>query len=332
MSAPNTARQFWITAPGRGEIVRAELPARQNDQVLVRTLYSAISRGTESLVFRGEVPPSQYQVMRAPFQEGEFPAPVKYGYTSVGRVEEGVEALSEDLAGRLVFCLYPHQDLYCVPASAVTAVPDDVPAGRAVLAANMETAVNVLWDARPSAGDRIVVIGAGVVGLLIAWLCRQIPGASVTAVDTNPERESIAKELGVSFRPEPSRDADIDLIVHASGHAEGLTSALAIAGMEATIVEASWYGTRCVPLPLGEAFHSRRLTLKSSQVGRIPPDRASRWNPRRRMTLALDLLREPRLDALITGESAFDDLPEVLAAVSRSPGSVLCHRIRYGTA
>jgi threonine dehydrogenase-like Zn-dependent dehydrogenase len=213
----------------------------------------------------------------------------------------------------------------------VTPVPDDLPAGRAVLAANMETAVNVLWDARPSAGDRIVVIGAGVVGLLVAWLCRQTPGAWVTVVDTNPAREAIARELGVSFLTEPPRDADADLVIHASGQPEGLTSALAVAGIEATIVEASWYGSRPVLLPLGEAFHSRRLTLRSSQVGRLPPDRAPRWNLHRRMQLALELVRDPRLDALITGESAFEDLPEVLAQLSRDPGGALCHRIRYST-
>ena len=323
------ARQFWLSAPGRGEIVQAELPPRRHDDVLVRTVYSAISRGTESLVFRGEVPPSQYEAMRAPFQEGEFPGPVKYGYMNVGRVEEGPDSTPYELKDRLVFCLYPHQDVYCVPFAAVTSVPDDVPAERAVLAANMETAVNVLWDARPAAGDRIVVIGAGVVGLLIAWLCRQIPGASVTVVDRNPMRASIAGELGVSFLGEPPHDSNCDLVVHASGQAEGLTSALAIAGVEATIVDASWYGNRLVPLPLGEAFHSRRLTLKSSQVGHIPPERAPRWSPRRRMKLALDLLRDGRLDALITGESSFDDLPAVLATVSREPSATICHRIRY---
>ena len=332
MSDIKTARQFWISAPGHGEIVRAELQPRRKDDVLVRTVYSAISRGTESLVFGGEVPPSQYEAMRAPFQEGDFPGPVKYGYTSVGRVEDGPDSPAHDLTGRLVFCLYPHQDLYCVPAAAVTPVPDEVPAGRAVLAANMETAVNVLWDARPATGDRIVVIGAGVVGLLIAWLCRQIPGACVTVVDPNPMRESTAQALGVSFLAEPPRDADADLVVHASGQPEGLTSALAIAGIEATIIEASWFGSRRVALPLGEAFHSRRLTLKSSQVGRVAPDRAPRWSPRRRMTLALELLRDGRLDALISGESSFDDLPAVLATVSRDPGAALCHRIRYSTA
>ncbi len=330
MSEIKTARQFWISAPGHGEIVRAELQPRQKDAVLVRAVYSAISRGTESLVFRGEVPPSQYDVMRAPFQEGEFPGPVKYGYMSVGRVEEGPDS-THDLMGRLVVCLYPHQDLYCVPAAAVTPIPDAVPAGRAVLAANMETAVNVLWDARPAAGDRIFVIGAGVVGMLVAWLCVQIPGACVTVIDTNPMRESIAKELGVPFLAEPPREANADLVVHASGQPEGLTSALAIAGIEATIVEASWYGSRRVSLPLGEAFHSRRLTLKSSQVGRIAPDRASRWNHRRRMKLALDLLRDARLDVLISGESSFDELPAVLAKVSGDAGAALCHRIRYST-
>ena len=269
--------------------------------------------------------------MRAPFQEGRFPGPIKYGYTSVGQVEEGPDVGPNDLTGRTVFCLYPHQDLYCIPVAAVTPIPDEVPAGRAVLAANMETAVNVLWDARPAAGDCIVVIGAGVLGLLVAWLCRQTPGVRVTAVDTNPMRESIAQQLGVSFLHAPPPDTNIDLVVHASGQPEGLTSALAIAGIEATIVDASWYGNRLVALPLGEAFHSRRLTLKSSQVGRVSPDRAARWNPRRRMELALELLRDRRLDALITGESAFDDLPEVLASVSRAPGGTLCHRIRYAT-
>jgi threonine dehydrogenase-like Zn-dependent dehydrogenase len=309
--------------------VRTELVPPREDEVLVRTLYSAISRGTESLVFRGEVPSSQHEAMRAPFQEGQFPGPVKYGYASVGEVAEGPAGGPNDLAGRLVFCLFPHQDLYCVPAARVTPVPDDLPAGRAVLAANMETAVNVLWDARPSAGDRIVVIGAGVVGLLAAWLCGKTPGASVTVVDINPAREAIAREFGLLFRTEAPRDANADLVIHASGQSEGLASALATAGIEATIIEASWYGIRPVVLPLGEDFHSRRLTLRSSQVGRLPPDRVPRWNPQRRMALALDLLRDPRLDALITAESAFEDLPEVLAQLSRDPAGALCHRIRY---
>ena len=325
MAEPITARQFWIRSPGVGEIRRAELAPRRGDDVLVAARYSGISRGTESLVFRGEVPPSQQRAMRAPFQEGEFPGPLKYGYASVGEVEEGPIGLP----GRLVFCLFPHQDRYRVPGGAVVPLPPDLPAERAVLAANMETAVNVVWDARPAAGDRIVVIGAGVVGMLVAWLCAGTPGVDLTLVDVNPSRAAAAARLGLAFSTDPPADAGADLVVHASGCPAGLSAALGVAGMEATIVEASWYGTQSVPLPLGEAFHARRLTLRSSQVGRVPPSRAARWTTARRLTLALELLRDPRLDVLISGESRFDELPSVMAALSTEPGNTLCHRIRY---
>jgi threonine dehydrogenase-like Zn-dependent dehydrogenase len=321
-------RQFWIRGPGHGEIVRADVPSRREHEVRVRTLFTGISRGTEALVFRGDVPVSQYSAMRAPFQEGDFPGPVKYGYINVGRVEEA-DAGSTELTGRTVFCLFPHQDVYCVPAARVTPVPDDVPAARAVLGASMETAVNTVWDAQPAPGDRIVIIGAGVVGMLVAWLCRQIPGADVTLIDVNPARERAASALGLSFRTEPPGAASADLIVHASGSPAGLVTALALADVEARIIDASWYGVQPVSLPLGEAFHSRRLKIESSQVGRIPPHRAPRWTHARRMALALDLLRDERLDVLITGESRFDDLPEVLATLAREPGDTLCHRIRY---
>jgi NADPH:quinone reductase-like Zn-dependent oxidoreductase len=320
-------RQFWIHAPGRGEIVQAEVRGRRPGEVRVRTLFSAVSRGTESLVFSGAVPPSQYVAMRAPFQEGDFPGPVKYGYINVGRVEEADDAAS--LVGQTVFCLYPHQDLYCVPADRVMPVPEGVPPSRAVLAANMETAVNVAWDAQAGPGDRIVVIGAGVVGLLVAWLCRHVPGVDVTIVDPNGARADVASTLGLSYRLDPPGEPAADIVVHASGNPEGLAAALAVADVEGTVVEASWYGTRAVTLPLGEAFHSKRLKIVSSQVGRIPPHRAPRWTYARRMHLALGLLRDARLDVLITGEDEFDALPDVLARLTREPGNTLCHRIRY---
>ncbi len=325
MAEPITARQFWIEAPGRGAVVDARLPPRRDGEVAIRTLYSGISRGTEALVFRGGVPPSQYQAMRAPFQEGELPGPVKYGYSSVGRVVEG----ADDLDGQVVFCLYPHQDRYTVPRSAVTRLPAGVPPGRAVLAANMETAVNVMWDARPAVGDRVVVVGGGVVGLLCARLCRGVPGVALTLVDPNPARAPVAEALEVPFRTTAPDGADADLVIHASGHPDGLTAALAVAGVEGTIVEASWYGDRPVPLPLGEAFHARRLTVRSSQVGRLPPARTPRWDHARRLALAMTFLDDPRLDALITGEDRFEELPAVMARVSRAPGDTLCHRIRY---
>ena len=346
MTETLASRQFWIQAPGRGEILEREIPASMAGALRIRALYSGISRGTESLVFRGEVPPSQFETMRAPFQEGGFPGPVKYGYASVGRVEvapDGPPAsngtgtpphLAGALLGQTVFCLHPHQDVYWVPPDAVTPLPADLPPGRAILAANMETAVNAVWDGGPAPGDRIVVVGGGVVGLLIAWLCGQLPGCEVVVEDVNPGRRSIVESLGLSFALGGTRSGEggADLVFHASGHPDGLPRALGLAGSEATVVEVSWYGSHSVPLPLGEGFHSRRLTLKSSQVGRVPPHRAPRWDTARRMRLALELLRADPLEALISGESGFHELPDVMARLSTDPGDALCHRIRYATA
>ena len=312
------------------EIVQVGLPAGQAGDVLVRARYSGISRGTEALVFNGRVPPSQYAAMRAPFQQGDYPGPVTCGYSSVGEVEETRRRRAR--RARRPNRVLPPSAPGPVPRAgltAVTPVPDGVPAARAVLAANMETAVTITWDARPGPGDRIVVIGAGVVGLLAAWLCRQAPAAEVTVVDVNPAREAAAGALGLAFAGEPPPGADADIVIHASGQPDGLRAALESAGVEGTIVEASWYGTRAVPLPLGEAFHARRLTIRSSQVGRIPPARAPRWSHARRLRLALELLRDDALDALITGESRFAELPAVLARLSRGPGAALCHRISY---
>lgn len=331
MSDENTGRGFWIQEPGRGALVERPLPSLREGDVRVRTLYSGISRGTETLVFRGEVPESQRRTMRCPFQEGDFPGPVKYGYMSVGRVEEGLGAEAAALEGRLVFCLHPHQDRYVVPADAVTPLPDGVPPERAVIAANMETAVNGVWDAAPGVGDRVVVVGAGVVGMLVAWLVARVPATDVVLVDPNPSRRAVAAALGVRFVTEAPEDAQADIVIHASGNPAGLRDALAATGVEGRLVELSWYGSRPVSLPLGEGFHSRRITLRSSQVGRIPPDHAPRWDHRRRMALALRLLAEPALDALITGESPFEELPDVVERLAADGGNTLCHRIRYSS-
>jgi threonine dehydrogenase-like Zn-dependent dehydrogenase len=291
----------------------------------VRTLHSGISRGTELLVFRGEVPESEYERMRAPFQEGDFPAPLKYGYASVGVVEQGPPAL----LGRTVFCLYPHQTHYVVPAEAVHPLPEGLPPARAVLAANMETAVNALWDAAPHIGDRIAVVGAGVVGLLAAWLAGRMPGCEVEVVDTNPGRRAVAEQLGLSFASPQAARPDADLVIHASGKAEGLATALRLAAFEATVLEMSWYGRQAVALPLGEAFHSRRLTLRSSQVGHVAQSQRARWSHGRRLALALALLRDPALDALLTDAAPFDELPAVLARLAAGAPQTLCHRIDY---
>jgi 2-desacetyl-2-hydroxyethyl bacteriochlorophyllide A dehydrogenase len=319
------ARAFWVTAPGRGEIRSEALGAAAAGDVVVRALYSGISRGTEALVFEGRVPSTEHARMRAPFQQGEFPAPVKYGYSMVGRVECGPDALT----GRTVFVLHPHQTRFIVPAESVHVVPDDVPASRAVLAANLETAVNGVWDASPHLGDRIAVIGGGTVGCLAAWLVARIPGCHVELIDINPRRASAAAALHVPFVDPTAAARDVDLVIHASGTPQGLELALQVGANEAKIVELSWFGTQMVPLPLGGAFHARRLTITSSQVGQVAAPQRLRWDHRRRMTLVLDLLHNADLDALITGESEFDTLPDVMARLARTPGDALCHRIRY---
>ncbi|MFF8097447.1 zinc-binding alcohol dehydrogenase [Streptomyces sp. NPDC016675] len=322
----STARAFWLGSPGRGAIHDVELPVRGADEVLVRTLFSGVSRGTETLVFGGRVPANQYAAMRAPFQDGDFPGPVKYGYLNVGEVEEG----PRDLVGRTVFCLYPHQTRYVVPAAAVTPVPAAVPAGRAVLAGTVETAVNALWDAAPLVGDRIAVVGGGMIGCSVAALLARFPGVRVQLVDADPGRAQVAEALGVGFaRPADAR-GDLDLVVHASATEAGLTRSLELLRPEGTVLELSWYGDRRVALPLGEAFHSRRLTLRSSQVGTVSPARGATRSYADRLALALDLLADPALDALVTGESAFAELPDVLARLAAGDLPALCHRIRYG--
>jgi threonine dehydrogenase-like Zn-dependent dehydrogenase len=319
------ARAFWITAPGQGEVRDEPLPSPGPGDAVVRARYSGISRGTESLVFAGRVPESEWGRMRAPFQAGDFPAPVKYGYTSVGEVEQG----PADLVGRTVFVLHPHQTRYVVPAAALHAVPEGVPAGRAVLAANLETAINGVWDADVRPGDRVAVIGGGTVGCCAAWLAGRIAGCEVELVDVDPARGGVAGALGVAFASPETAARDADVVVHASGAPDGLRLALDLAGDEARIAELSWYGDRDVTLPLGGAFHARRLQIVSSQVGRVAAARRGRWDTRRRLDLALRLLADPALEALVSGESPFEDLPAVMARLASSPAGVLCHRIRY---
>jgi 2-desacetyl-2-hydroxyethyl bacteriochlorophyllide A dehydrogenase len=319
------ARAFWVAAPGRGEIRDEALGAVGAADVLVRTAYSGISRGTEALVFHGRVPESERQRMAAPFQAGRFPAPVKYGYASVGIVEEG----PADLRGKSVFTLFPHQTAYVVPAAAVHLLPRDVPAARAVLAANMETAINGVWDASIRPGDRVTVIGGGTVGCLVAWLAGRMPSCDVTLVDINPSRATVARALDVGFAAPGDAPRDADVVVHASGSPAGLDLSLRCAGFEAIVVEMSWYGDQPVDLRLGEAFHARRLTIKSSQVGHVAAAQRSRWDSRRRMQLALAMLADPSLDVLMTGESGFEELPAVMPQLASNPGDAIFHRVRY---
>ncbi|MGH1342407.1 MAG: zinc-dependent alcohol dehydrogenase [Nannocystales bacterium] len=321
------AQAFWVVQPGVGELRSLDVPAPERDQVRIRTLFSGVSRGTESLVFHGRVPRAEHERMRGPHQEGSLALPVKYGYCLIGEVTEG------EGAGRRVFCLHPHQSWACVESSMVTELPGTLPPGRAVLTANMETALNATWDGGVSPGDRVVVVGGGVVGCLVAYLCGRIPGTNVQLVDVDERREAVASALGVDFAVPPGTWSEADVVFHASATSAGLQTAVDASGLEARIVEVSWYGDKPVSLELGAQFHPGRLQIVSSQVGRIPASRAARWSYGRRLRVALELLCDDVLDVLISGESPFETMPAVmsriLAPASERSEPVLCHRICY---
>jgi threonine dehydrogenase-like Zn-dependent dehydrogenase len=320
---PN-ARALWTVGVAQAEIRDEPVSSPAPDEVTVRTLESGISRGTEALVFAGRVPPGEWARMRGPFQGGDFAFPVKYGYAAVGIVEEG----PPERLGQRVFCLHPHQSRFTLPAAAAIPVPDAVPTRRAVLAAQIETALNASWDAAPRIGDRIAVVGGGAIGCLTAWLCARLPGTEVTLIDIDPTRATVAAALGVAFAAPAGAPQDCDLVFHASGTGEGLAVALSLAGFEAEVTDLSWYGDAAVTLPLGGTFHSQRLTLRASQVGAVAPARRARWSHGRRLALALSLAGDARLDALVEASTPFDRLPEALTAILGRPGA-LFHRVTY---
>lgn len=322
-----SARAYWTVAPGVGEIRTQVLPRPGPDEALVRTLHTGISRGSETLVHRGGVPPEIAAQMRAPFQEGELPGPVKYGYLNVGVVEQGPAHWS----GRRVFSLQPHQDRYVAPLTALTPVPDDVPSSRAVLAGTVETAVNAVWDATPCWGDRVAVVGAGMVGGCVAALLRDFPLEQLVLVDPDPRRADLAAALGVDLVQPEEMPQDLDVVVHCSASAAGLRSGLAALGREGLLVEMSWFGAVEPVVPLGAAFHARRLTLRSSQVGALSPTRSARRSAGDRLRSALRELADPVYDHLLSGPVAFADLPRVLDALTAGTLTGCCHVVDYPT-
>jgi threonine dehydrogenase-like Zn-dependent dehydrogenase len=319
------ARALWYVAPGQVALRDEAIAQPGPDEVLVATSFSGVSRGTERLIMAGKVGQAEWERMRAPMQAGAFPYPVKYGYCATGIVEAGAKGL----IGKSVFVLHPHQNRFVAPASMATPLPDGLPLRRATLAANMETALNALWDSGAGPADRIVVVGGGIVGLLAGYLAARLPGAQVTLVDVATERAGLAASLGMSFAAPADCPIDADVVFHTSASAPGLATAIGAAGFEATIVELSWYGDGAVAAPLGGAFHSRRLKLISSQVGHVSAGRRARWDYRRRLEAALSLLQDERLDALITQEFRFEDAATTLPALLAPGAPGLAPVIRY---
>lgn len=319
------AQALWYVAPHKVELRPEKLSPVAPNEARVQSLFGAVSRGTESLIFKGAVPESEYDRMQSPFMGGHFPFPVKYGYCNVGRVIEGPAYL----LGQTVFSLSPHQTIFNAPTPALAIIPPHIPAKRGVLAANMETALNGVWVGRPAPADRVVIVGGGVVGLLIAYLCRHLPGGSVTLVDTNQARKATCQALGINFATPDQAPPECDVVFHASGHPAGLSTALSLAGEEATVVELSWYGSQPVNVPLGGAFHSRQLKLLSCQVGHIESSHKARWTYARRLEAAINLLDDPCLDALLAPPTPFNHLTLTLPDLFSPQSSVLCQVIDY---
>ena len=322
---PIHATAYWTTAKEHGELRTEDVPAPGPGEALVRALYSGISKGTEMVVHAGAVPPRVAEEMRAPHQEGQFPGPVKFGYLSVGIVEEGPEGWK----GQRVFCLNPHQDLYVVPVESLTRIPDDVPSRRAVLTGTVETAVNALWEAGPRLGDRVAVVGAGLVGGMVATLLRTFPLQRLQLVDLDHGRKQLADTLGVDFAHPDDALADCDIVFHCSASQEGLERSLQLVGDEGDVIEMSWYANREVTVPLGEDFHARRLSIRASQVGMVARARRHRRTNADRLDLAVSLLEDPVFDAFLTGSSKFEDLPGVVQSLADGTLEALCHVVEY---
>lgn len=325
MAHQTETRALWYIGQGECALKEETLPEMKAGDVCVRMLWSGISRGTERLVFKGRVPISEQDRMRCPHQQGQFPFPVKYGYCAVGLVEAG----PDDLLGKTIFTLHPHQERFIVPYGAVTLLPDGLPPRRAVLAANMETALNGLWDADAGPGDRIVVVGGGVLGLLVASLAAGLPGADVTLVDVDASRGMLAAHLGFGFALADKAPGEADIVIHTSATGAGLATAINAAGMEAMVLELSWHGAGDTAVALGGAFHAKRLKLISSQVGQVSPARRPRWSYARRLAKALEMLRDDRFDALVTDEIAFSEAPARLPALFAPGAAGLAAVLRY---
>jgi NADPH:quinone reductase-like Zn-dependent oxidoreductase len=321
------ARSLWYVKPGVAELRTERLAPPRTGEARVATLYSAISRGTERLVANGEVPESEWTRMRAPLQSGTFPYPVKYGYSATGVVTAG----SETLTGKTVFCLHPHQDHFQVSEDMLTVVPDGIPAKRATLAANMETALNAHWDAGTQPGDNVLIVGAGVVGLLVAHLAQRMAGTNVTITDIDAGKSEICAALGLTFKMPDSLPKDNRIVFHTSATGAGLETALNASAFEGRIVELSWYGARTATVRLGGAFHSQRLSIISSQVGHVAPSQRANVSHRQRLTKAIAMLDDERLDRLVTDEIDFDNAPAALPQIFASQSAGPCPIIRYTT-
>jgi threonine dehydrogenase-like Zn-dependent dehydrogenase len=313
------ARAFWLTGKGRGALKREALPDPGGEEwCVVRAMFSAVSPGTERLVADGKVPVALRKEMRCPYMGGNFPFPVKYGYSLVGEVVQG----PVELRGRKVHVLHPHQDVCVVRSEDVRPLPDDLPPARATLASNMETAVTAAWDSGVALGERVLVVGFGIVGSLIARIFGLGPAVDLEIAEKRPDRRRLAESMGFRATGRPSAES-FDVAFDTSGTPAGLQTAIDSVGVEGRVVAVSWFGAEPVRLDLGGSFHSRRKRIIGSQVSRIPGSLRPRWDIRRRTELVFRLLERPEFDLHVGPTVPFTELPKAFETlVRRSPGGL----------
>jgi len=319
------ARALWFKAYDHAEILKERLPLLKPGWCKLQTFFSAISPGTERLVYSGDVPENLRQEMKCPYMGGEFPFPVKYGYSLIGKITEG----PKQSIGKIVHVLHPHQDQCIVHMEDTFPIPPRVPPPRGTLASNLETAVNAIWDSNVTIGERALLIGFGIVGSLVARLLSFIPGVQLQVVDTNPSKITLAEKMGFEACNPEKVSGNFDLAFHASGSSDGLQLAIDKVGCEGRIIELSWYGTDKVSLSLGGTFHSQRKTIHSSQVSTVSPRQRPRWDRRRRKSLVFKLLERPEFDSHITHSVPFTKLPDLYGKLKAYPTEGLSYLVRY---
>ncbi len=329
------AVSIWFTSTRTVELRASSAPAPGRGEVRIEALFSGISHGSEMMVYRGEVPAGLAADSTLPTLQGSFSFPVKYGYASVGRVVDAGGGVNELAEGDLVFAFNPHETCYTVPATVVIRLPQELDPRIGVFAANVETAVNSLLDAAPRLGERVVVIGQGVVGLLITQLARRAGASLVITSDLYEKRRQLSRSAGADLVVDPAAESlaehvsaltggvGADVVIEASGQPSALDDAVAAAAHEGRVVVVSWYGTKRVELALGSGFHRKRLTLKSSQVSNLDPSLTPRWNVLRRRELAVRYLGELCLDDLISHVLPFDRAAEAYRLIDQRPAEVI---------
>ena len=315
---------LWLENKNKPKIKKKLLrPSNKPNTLIIKTLYSGISKGTEKLVSSGFVGKDQYKIMKSPFQEGTFSFPIKYGYINVGKVINGPKKLLH----KNTFALYPHQDLFEINSKEVQILNESNNPKKYLLTANMETAINIFWDTQASNKDKIVIVGMGSVGILTAYYFKLQNYKNVFICDSNLKKKKFATLLGLNFKDFKSIK-DIDVVINTTSNYQIINKSFNKLNLEGKIVEASWYGNKKGIINLGGNFHSKRLKLISTQVSNIPKYLSNKHNYKSRLKLAIKALSSNKLLKLVNTESHFNNLEEDYVSIINNPDSIM-HAIKY---